>query len=154
MRRSWPQMPIRKYMGTSETSQNTKNRNRSCAMKTPTSANSSRIRNAWNSLTRRATEFQEISTQIGVRKVVRIISQRLTPLTAMEKWMSGVAIQGTSTVNCSAEAPRSNQNGNPSDAAKAASETASAQTRLAWGDDRGTAIATRNPNSGSARTTG
>ena len=79
MRRSWPQMPIRKYMGTSETSQKTKNKNKSSAQKTPINPNSSRSKKAKNSLTCFSMERHETRTQMGVSSVDRMINQRLMP---------------------------------------------------------------------------
>ena len=43
------------------------------------------------------------------------------------KWISGVEIQGMSTVNCSPATPRSNQTSRPSDATNVASEMPDAQ---------------------------
>src|SRR5437016_4757455 len=98
-------------------------------------------------------DCQEISTQMGVRKVESKISHRLTPLTEMSKWISGVAIHGTSTVNCSPAAPRSNRKTRTSEAANVSNEIASAHTRLACGEYRGAVSATRNPHNGSRSTT-
>ena len=79
MRRSWPQMPIRKYIGTSETSQKTKNRKKSSAQNTPTSPNSSNNRNAKNCLTCLSMDRHETRTHSGVSKVDSITSHRLMP---------------------------------------------------------------------------
>src|ERR1022692_3533089 len=80
-------------------------------------------------------EFQEISTQRGVKKVERRTSHRLTPFTEMAKWTLGVPIQGTSSRNCSPAALRSNQASRLSEAAKMPSELASAHTRLVRAED-------------------
>ncbi len=83
MRRSCPQMPIRKYMGTSITSQNTKKRMRSRARKTPIMPVSSTSSMMKNSFTRVRMLSHEASMAMGVRNVVRITSHRLRPSTPM-----------------------------------------------------------------------
>src|SRR6266481_5906759 len=60
MRRSWPQMPIRKYMGISITSQNKKKRNRSSETKTPMTPVSSTSREMKKPFTRWSIDFQVV----------------------------------------------------------------------------------------------
>src|ERR1035441_1933695 len=62
--------------------------------------------------------------------------------------MSGVGIQGMSTVNWSPTALRSNRQSRISDCANVASDTASAQARLFCGKRRGMVSDARNPTSG------
>src|SRR4029077_5498421 len=98
-------------------------------------------------------EFQEIRTHSGVSKVESRISQRLTPLAEMAKWMFGVEIQGTSMANCSPGRLRSKYASRPSEAAKVPSELRSAHMRLPLADtERGMASAIRKPARGRKRT--
>ena len=81
MRRSWPQMPIRKYMGISITSQNRKNRNRSSETKTPMTPVSSTSSEMKKPFTRWSIDFQDARIEIGVSKVVSRTKKTLRPST-------------------------------------------------------------------------
>src|SRR5579864_7546679 len=97
-------------------------------------------------------ERHEIRTQIGVRNVESRTSHRLTPFTEIVKWISGDAIQGRLTANCSSGMPRLKVTSSARDETKATRETASAHARLFCGALRGRASEARNPNSGMKRT--
>ncbi len=50
-------------------------------------------------------ELQEIRIAMGVRKVERMISQRLRPSIPTCQWISGFAIQTVSVTNCCPACP-------------------------------------------------
>ncbi len=79
MRRSWPQTPIRKYIGISITSQNKKNRNKSSETKTPITPVSSTSRQMKKPFTRWSIDFHDAKIEIGVSSVVRTTRNRLIP---------------------------------------------------------------------------
>ena len=81
MRRSWAQMPMRKAMGISITSQNKKKRNRSSDRNTPTTPTSSISSMTKNSFTRWLMLDHDARMEMGVRKVVRITRNMLRPST-------------------------------------------------------------------------
>ena len=81
MRRSCPQMPIRKYIGISIASQKRKKRNRSSETKTPITPVSSTSSEMKKPCTRWSIDFQDASIAIGVRNVVSSTRNRLMPST-------------------------------------------------------------------------
>ena len=81
MRRSWPQTPIRKYIGISITSQKTKNRKRSSARKTPIMPVSSTNIIRKNSRARVWMLSHDASMAMGVRNVASSTRKRLMPST-------------------------------------------------------------------------
>ena len=81
MRRSWPHMPIMKYIGISVSSQNTKKRNRSSETKTPIMAVSITRMAMKKPFTFSWIDSQEQRIASGVRNVVSRTRNRLMPST-------------------------------------------------------------------------
>src|SRR5258708_2182410 len=89
MRRSWPQMPIRKYMGISITSQNKKKRNRSSETKTPMTPVSSTSSEMKKPFTRWSIDFQDARIEIdGLSVFLLLLTTLLTPISILASWKS------------------------------------------------------------------
>ena len=87
---SCPQIAIRKYMGTSITSQKKKNRNRSRAVKTPTTPARVHSRLNWKNPARSVTSVQDAATATAPSSTVSATIIRLKPsidrITLMPNW--------------------------------------------------------------------
>ena len=90
----WPQSAIRKYMGTSIISQKKKNRNRSTAMKTPSTPPRIHSRLRWKKPMRCTISFQEQRMASTPMKLVSITIRRDKPSTARCNEMPKRGIQG------------------------------------------------------------
>jgi len=90
----WPQSAIRKYIGTSIISQKKKKRNRSTAMKTPSTPPRIHSRLRWKKPMRWTISFQEQRMASTPMKLVRITIRSDSPSTARCREMPKRGIQG------------------------------------------------------------